>query len=278
MALFVITYDEPDALASFADEYGITYPLLSDPDSIVIERFGILNTLVDPDDHPWYGIPFPGSYVLDSDGVIVAKFFEAELTLRANADQLLRAALGEPIGIEPAPPIEEPAEVTVEATYDGEQLLPVVLRDLVVTLRVPEGQHLYSDPVPAGMVATSVALDDDVPVVQRDAQFPPTREHRLSGTGEVLHVYDGDVHVRVPITYLSSKFFDDDGVDVATIRGTVTWQSCDDTVCHLPASHRFEIELPVGKHNLPEFVRAEGSPRMDFNKHFQQMTARRTGG
>ena len=278
MALFVITYDEPDALASFADEFGITYPLLSDPDSIIIERFGILNTLVDPDDHPWYGIPFPGSYVLDSDGVIVAKFFEAELTLRANADQLLRAALGEPISIEPTPQIEEPTEVTVEATYDGEQLLPVVLRDLVVTLRVPEGQHLYGDPVPAGMVATSVALDADVPVVQRDAQFPPTREHRLSGTGEVLHVYDGDVHVRVPITYLSSEFFNDDGVDVATIRGTVTWQSCDDHVCHLPASHRFEIELPVGKHNLPEFVRGEGSTRMDFNKHFQQMTARRTVG
>ena len=99
MSLFALSYDEPDALAAFAEEHGVTFPLLSDPDSEIIERFGILNTLIESDDHPWYGIPFPGSYAVDAGGTIVAKFFEANLALRANADQLLRAALGEPIRI-----------------------------------------------------------------------------------------------------------------------------------------------------------------------------------
>ena len=47
-------------LAGFAGEYGIEYPLLADEGSKVIEQFGILNTLVLPDE-PVYGIPYPGS-------------------------------------------------------------------------------------------------------------------------------------------------------------------------------------------------------------------------
>ena len=163
-------------------------------------------------------------------------------------------------------------------TFDGAQLLPIVLHDLVVTLRVPEGLHVYGEPVPSGMVATSVVLDEVVSVIQREAVLPPTRELRLAGTGELLHVYDGDVHVRIPIAYVSPKFFDSDGVDRLTIRGTVSWQSCDEQVCHLPASHRFEIELSVGDQQLPEFARVEGSDRMDFREHFGRMTARRTAG
>lgn len=73
----------------------MSFPLFSDPKSEIIERFGILNTLIEEDDHPWYGIPFPGTYVLDADGIITAKFFEANLALRENSDQLRRAALGE---------------------------------------------------------------------------------------------------------------------------------------------------------------------------------------
>ncbi len=70
VAVYTLSYDEADALRDFGEAHGITYPLLSDPDSEVIRSFGILNTLINPDDHPWYGIPFPGTYVVGADGVI----------------------------------------------------------------------------------------------------------------------------------------------------------------------------------------------------------------
>ena len=57
IAVYALSYDEPDALRDFRDAHQITYSLLSDPDSKVISDFGILNTLIDPNDHPWYGIP-----------------------------------------------------------------------------------------------------------------------------------------------------------------------------------------------------------------------------
>ncbi len=66
--VLALSYDEPDALKDFQDAYGITFTLLSDPDSRVIRGYGILNTLIAEDDHPWFGIPFPGTYVTDSQG------------------------------------------------------------------------------------------------------------------------------------------------------------------------------------------------------------------
>ena len=70
VAVYALSYDEADAQRDFREAHGIAYPLLSDPDSEVIRSFGILNTLIDPDDHPWYDIPFPGTYVVNADGVI----------------------------------------------------------------------------------------------------------------------------------------------------------------------------------------------------------------
>ncbi len=66
VAVYALSYDEADALRDFGDAHGITYTLLFDPDSNVIRSFGILNTLIDPDDHPWYGIPYPGTYVVSA--------------------------------------------------------------------------------------------------------------------------------------------------------------------------------------------------------------------
>ena len=56
--LDTLTYDEVDALADYSNAMGATFTMLSDPNSEVIRAFGILNTLIPPDEHPWYGIPF----------------------------------------------------------------------------------------------------------------------------------------------------------------------------------------------------------------------------
>jgi len=63
-------------LRAFAEDRGVTYDLLSDADSAVIKRFGILNTTIDREadvlnratQKGFYGIPFPGVYVTDRDG------------------------------------------------------------------------------------------------------------------------------------------------------------------------------------------------------------------
>ena len=84
----------------FARRHGITFPLLSDDDSEAITAFGILNTVAeeaqgpngdDPDvladvakyvavsgaDPMMVGTPFPGTFVLDRQGRVTQRFFEA---------------------------------------------------------------------------------------------------------------------------------------------------------------------------------------------------------
>ena len=270
-----MSYDEVDALADFARAHDIPFPLLADPDSEVIERFGILNTLIDPDDHPWYGIPFPGAYVLDRDGTIVAKYFESSLFLRPSADELLRAALGEDVVLAP---IETPTdgEVAVDVSLAGELWRAGVMHDLVVRLAVPEGQHLYGEPVPDGMVATSVEVDAQPGLIVKPAVVPHTSPLTLAGTGETLHVFEGDVVVRVPMTQLSRTVEERGaGSGVQRITGTVRWQACDDDVCFLPRSERFEVEVAATRHLTPnaEFADPNG---MDVATHFAAMISRRT--
>ena len=61
-------------LARFADAHRITFPMLSDKDSAVIRRYGILNTNI-PRTHMFYGIPFPGEYLVAPDGRVADKVF-----------------------------------------------------------------------------------------------------------------------------------------------------------------------------------------------------------
>ena len=98
----------------------------------------------------------------------------------------------------------------------------------------------------------------------------------LAGTGEVLHIFEGDVTIRVPITHNGRSLqWRNDGSTYITVAGTVRWQACDDDVCHLPQAHRFELELPARPINMFERERPEDSERMDFRKHFAKMSERR---
>ena len=46
LSLAAISYDAVPILADFSKRRGITFPLLSDPGSATIKRYGILNTTV----------------------------------------------------------------------------------------------------------------------------------------------------------------------------------------------------------------------------------------
>ena len=223
--------------------------------------------------------------MIDGDGTITAKYFEESLHFRASADQLLRAALGQEVDLPPLPADldRRPGsnEVSVDVLFDGDVLNAAVVRDLIVRFALPDGHHLYGEPVPEGMVATSVEVDPAPGLVVRDPVFPSTTPHTLAGTGETLHVYeprpgDGTVIVRIPISQLSRSLVDGgDGSWVQPVEGTIRWQSCDDEVCHLPSTERFAIDVPAIPHNRPEADR-DRPDGMDVRTHLIQMMARRT--
>ncbi len=123
-----------DVLAGFAGEHGIEYPLLADEGSKVIEQFGILNTLVLPDE-PVYGIPYLGSYLVGEDGWGTDKFFHREYQLRETGATVLRSGFRLPVdlgGFLQSAAVEQGAKVS--ATLGAHDLKFVQRAELYVRI------------------------------------------------------------------------------------------------------------------------------------------------
>jgi peroxiredoxin len=88
-----ISYDSPAVLAHFASVHQITFPLLCDKGSAVIRRYGILNTNI-PRTHMFYGIPFPGEYLIAPDGRVTDKVFLSSYQDGATASEVLLKDFG----------------------------------------------------------------------------------------------------------------------------------------------------------------------------------------
>lgn len=211
--------------------------------------------------------------MLDADGVVQAKFFEGNLGVRANSDELLRAAKGE--AVELAMPEAHAGEVAAAVDFDGDVLSAIVRHDLVVRLDIPAGQHVYADPAPTGMVALSIEFDDTTSYGLGTLRTPDPHDHHLQGTDEVFPVHDGFIEFRQPLVYLGGGF-EQLGQKVVSVSGRVRWQACDDQACGLPAEQRFEFTLPTAKAVMPHRAEGDGDG-MDFPTHFAKMTERRKG-
>ena len=91
LGVVAMTYDAPALQQAFVSRHGITYPMLSDVDATSVRALGILNTDYQPGDSA-YGIPYPGVFVVDRDGVIRAKVFVEAYSTRVDAEGVLRLA------------------------------------------------------------------------------------------------------------------------------------------------------------------------------------------
>lgn len=257
--LYAISYDEPEALAAFAETYGIDYPLLSDVDSAVIRRFGILNTEIPPGNLPAYGVPYPGTYVTDESGRVVAKFFHDSYKKRDSPENLIDAALGR-IVMDPATPSVSRGgdDVRVTTFVQGGRgtIRQGLVRRLVVRFEPADGLHLYGEPVPEGMIATRVEVSGPEGLVTLPPLLPPTRPLRLAGTDLTLHVWDGAFDVAVPFypraeLVSECRPLDHDSVPIDV---TVHYQACDDTTCLLPRTETFRLDVGLEPVEMPNLA------------------------
>jgi len=90
-----ISYDPVSVLDEFATKNELPYPLLSDEGSKTIDAYGIRNEAMDGKsfgDNDLTGIPHPGTYLLDKDGVVRAKLFLERYQDRHTTEALIEAA------------------------------------------------------------------------------------------------------------------------------------------------------------------------------------------
>ena len=241
--LFAISYDPIGAIAQFADEHGIEYDFLADEGSAFIKQLGILNTLVDPDETV-YGIPYPGTYVLDEQGVVVQKFFHREYQIREAASFVLEEAFGLPVDIEAHPGESASIEdVRITARLGAPDLKFRQRVDLHVGIALPPGLHVGGPDMPEGYIATAVTVTGPEELRIGPARYPATAPFQVEGLAAPIAVLEGDSVIRVE---LISGLRD---VETVPIDVEVRYQAYNDRECFLPQTARLHLELPLGSLN-----------------------------
>jgi peroxiredoxin len=243
-ALFAISYDPVAVLAAFAEKRGITFPLLSDEGSATIRALGLLNERL-TEQHAFYGIntrdnqqgvAYPGTFVLDRDGIITAKHFEQSYRVRPTAAVIRKLALAAKAEIPSDALAVESEGISVRAWTDAPTYRPYQQLRLHVRLDLPDGAHVFAPPVPEGYTSLCLRVDRIDELTVDPPELPDAQPFMVDGLDERLLVYEGSVEATIPLRITKN-------LGATQLRLRVAYQTCTQTTCFPPSEQQVLISL-----------------------------------
>ncbi|MBI4892089.1 MAG: redoxin domain-containing protein [Acidobacteria bacterium] len=256
--LAAISYDSTEVLAAFSRQRGITFPLLSDAGSATIQRYGLLNTVVDEALGPnkddaavksdtrkyvsgggvrpmMAGIAFPGTIVIDRSGRVTARYFEESYVERSTVSSVLvRAGAGKaPMS---ATKIAAPHLELVTYPSDGE-VAPGNRFSLVAEITPGRGIHVYA-PGATGYRAITLTLAPGQPIRVLPMRYPASEVYSFKPLNEKVPVFQKPFRLVQEVVLEGTREAQVAlrGKDSVTLTGTLQYQACDDKQCFNPAS------------------------------------------
>jgi DsbC/DsbD-like thiol-disulfide interchange protein len=231
-----ISYDSQAALGAFAQAHQISYPLLADQGSAVIRSFGILNTNV-PADVSFYGIPFPGDYLIAPDGTVKEKIFLDDYQERAAASEVLLRNFG--AGTNGLSAEIKTDDVRAKISLSDAESYSGIQLGVAVEFAINSGWHIYGEPLPSNYTPVAITFDADL-VTSQNIALPAATPVEFKELGETLPVYSGELKASGKVL-LKQKLKAGD----YKLGGTIQFQECSDTVCKIPQRIRFELPLRI---------------------------------
>jgi hypothetical protein len=243
LGLVAISYDSPGTLKAFAESRGIRFPLISDAGSTIIKRFGILNEQQEPGTR-LFGIPHPGTFIVDRKGVVTARFFEEAYQERYTAAAILAAQGAKPDG---TPTVSaETAHLSMSATISDASVAPGERISIVMTVTPRSNMHVYA---PGKHVYRVVRLHVEPQPWMRvhDLRYPPSQIYDFKPLNERVEVYSKPFRLVQDLTILATPEIRKllAATPMITIAGALEYQACDDRLCYNPARVPFSFTLVV---------------------------------
>jgi hypothetical protein len=232
-----VSYDAPDVLKRFADDYSIRFPLLSDRDSAVIRRFGIFNHNMAPGLRA-YGVPHPVEYLVAPDGVLIRKYFVENYQHRVTASAVVLQEFGS-TGEDAGRITLRTGAVTVEIALSGAKAFAGQEIGFSAKFTLEPGWHIYGSPLPKPYTATSITFDDPN-VIRQSFELPKAEPMEIASLHETLPVYNGSFQ---GLGSLLLKYPIDEGR--IKLSGQLRFQQCSETVCEPPEAVPFELALTL---------------------------------
>jgi hypothetical protein len=261
LGLAAISYDPVEILAAFSKQRGITLPLLSDFGSATIKRYGILNSLVDqalgPNrDEPevkadvqkyvsgvgarpdMAGVAYPGTFLVDRQGRVTARFFEDSYIERNTVSSLL-IKLGSTTGAATTATKISTNHLDL-ITYPSDSVVAPGNRFSLVAEVTPHSRlHVYAPGAEkSGYRVISITMEPNAQVRLLPIQYPPSEIYLFKPLKERIPVFQKPFRLIQELVLDGSPASQEAlrGKTELTLKGTLQYQACDEKICYTPAS------------------------------------------
>ena len=243
IGLAVVLYDPPEVLKAFADQWGIEYPLLSDVGSEVIQRYDILNREMELG-NPVYGIPYPGTFVLDNAGRVTDRFFEQRYEERFTLSSIA-LRLGDPITGDTRDATQIDTDHLTLVSYASDEIVAPGNRfSLVLDVTPKSEMHVYA---PGDHSYQVIRLSVTAPefLQAHEVTYPSSETYDFEPLNETVPVYEAPFRFVQEVTIPMSREIAAlaQSGETLTIEGTLEYQACDHEICYLPAEVPLSWEL-----------------------------------
>ena len=232
LGLIAISYDSPDTHKRFTASRSITFPLVADLGSAIIRRYGLLNETVDPKSS-LFGIPHPGTFIVDRKGVVVSRFFEDAYQERYTTATIL-TSLG--AGLGGGTVKADTAHLTLTATISDTTAAPGERLAIAASVSPKRGMHLYA-PGKHTYRVVQITLDPQPWLRPQATIYPASEIYHFKPLDERVEVFMKPFRLRRDVTLLATPEAQKllAAMPSVTITGALEYQACNDKVCFNPA-------------------------------------------
>jgi peroxiredoxin len=225
-----VSYDSSEVLAEFSQRKSITYPLLSDSGSKLIDAFGIRNVEATG---AQAGIPVPGYYLIDKRGVIEKRFFEDGYINRLTANNVYQNIFGDVALPQPLRSLPSP-HVVLATMQSDKEVTPGELVRLVVTITPDPDTHVYAPGAEKDhYIVASLTLDPSNLYSVRPTVYPKSEMMHFPESNETEPVYTSkttlDASVAATVNKETLAIFAKD--PYVHVTGSMEYQACTSKVC-----------------------------------------------
>ena len=181
-----------------------------------------------------FGIPYPGVYVVDVQGRVVAKYFEDDYADRVSTADILARQFG--AGIVAARGVTETKHLQITTAASNDIARPGLRIVLSLDIQLKPGMHVYAPGV-QGYIPIDWQLDPGGPAAKRHPfEYPASEMLRLEAIGETVPVYRDHIALQREITFGQQGALKPliSPVGELIVKGMFRYQACDDQKCYIP--------------------------------------------
>ena len=199
-------------------------------------RYDILNRGTDPGSRA-YGIPYPGTFILDTAGRVLQRFFEQRYQERLTVSSIA-VRLGDPLaGTDRAATRVETAHLEALAYATDDVVAPGNRFSLVVDVAPKPEMHVYA-PGDHSYQVIRLRLDTPEFLCAHEVIYPEAAPYHFEPLDETVPVYEAPFRLVQEVTIPMSQEIATMAAEpdeTLTIAGALEYQACDHEICYIPA-------------------------------------------